>query len=264
LTRKDLGSSPASGAPGVGTTASLVSVCILTSSRSPHGPQLAMIEIKADLGHPCACWPSKERAMKHAVIFAHPNPDSLTAAVAKTYAKTVRSLGHEVVERDLYGISFDPCLKAGEIPGPGAPQFAPEVVAERRTLADCDVFALVYPLWFNAPPAILKGYVDRVFSMGFGYEAAMLGTDPLLAGRKLISFTTSGAPVSWFRDTGGLGALMALFDAHLASVCGLSILDHVHTGGVAPGITADAVETILERVRAATRDQFAAAPAAAP
>ena len=56
------------------------------------------------------------------------------------------------------------------------------MIAERGVLAEADVFAFVYPLWFNAQPAILKGYVDRVFSLGFGFAPGAGGTEPLLAG----------------------------------------------------------------------------------
>jgi NAD(P)H dehydrogenase (quinone) len=89
--------------------------------------------------------------MKHAVIFAHPNPDSFTACMAASYAHAVRDLGDEAVVRDLYRMDFDPRLAREEVPGPDAPTFRPDVVAERDTLKDVDVFALCYPLWFNAP-----------------------------------------------------------------------------------------------------------------
>ena len=195
--------------------------------------------------------------MHHAIIVAHPRRESLTCAIAGAYAQAVRGLGHTVVERDLYRMGFDPCLKADEIPGPTGVSFAPQVLRERDLLKSADVFAFVYPLWFNAPPAMLKGYVDRVFSLFFGYEPALGETNPLLDGKKLISFTTSGAPESWVRDTGAMTALMTLFDAHLAGVTGLTVLDHVHNGGIVPGITEDAVADILEGVRAAARRAFA-------
>lgn len=192
--------------------------------------------------------------MKHAVILAHPASDSLNAAVAKAYAAAVRQGGDEVILRDLYAMGFDPCLKAEEIPGPGEPHFGADVVDERALLADVDVFAFVYPLWFNAPPAILKGYVDRVFSMGFGFKPGFGGTEPALRGRRLISFTTSGAPDFWVKETGALETLSRLFDAHLAGVCGLEVADHVHFGGMVSDIGREAYEDVVARVRdAATR-----------
>jgi len=200
--------------------------------------------------------------MKHAVIVAHPNPKSLTCSVADCYAQAAQVLGHDVVVRDLYRMGFDPCLKEDEIPRPEGYVFGEDVRRERDLLRDIDVFALVYPLWFNAPPAILKGYVDRVFSMGFGYEPAPTGTEPLLEGRQLISFSFSGAPDRWVRDTGALQALMSLFDRHLSGVTGLGLLDHIHFGGIVPDMTEEAVAEVLTQVRGVVGASFS--PAEAP
>lgn len=194
--------------------------------------------------------------MKHAVILAHPAHNSLNAAIAQTYCDTVEALGQEFVVRDLYRMRFDPRLRAAEIPGPKPPRFRPDVLRERALLADVDVFAFVYPLWFNAPPAILKGYVDRVFGMGFGFNPDFGGARPALGGRKLISFTTSGAPDFWVRDTGALGALTRLFDTHLAGVCGLTVEDHVHFGGMVSDLSPEIVEDVLGKVSTATKAHF--------
>jgi NAD(P)H dehydrogenase (quinone) len=191
--------------------------------------------------------------MKHAVIAAHPKLASFTMSVAKTYCEAVGQAGHDVLLRDLYRMNFAPCLEAGEVPGTAG--FAPgvDVVSERELLADVDVFAFVYPLWMNAQPAMMKGYIDRVFGMGFAYGPGRDGNGPLLKGRKMFSFTSSGAPTDWVVKTGAWGAVQKLFDEHFAEVCGLELLDHVHFGGVTPGIRPDAVETHLARVREAIK-----------
>lgn len=194
--------------------------------------------------------------MKHAVILAHPARGSLNAAIAATYQDAVTALSHEVIVRDLYRMRFDPCLRAPEIPGPRPPRFRPDVVRERALLADVDVFAFVYPLWFNAPPAILKGYVDRVFGMGFGFTPVFGGMKPSLEGRQLISFTTSGAPDFWMRDTGALSTLTRLFDTHLAGTCGVTVADHVHFGGMVSGLTQEAIDEVLGKVRTAAKAHF--------
>lgn len=194
--------------------------------------------------------------MKHAVILAHPSHHSLNAAIATAYADAVRGLGHQVLMRELYAMRFDPCLKAAEIPGPKAPVFRADVRRERAMLEDVDVFALVYPVWFNAPPAILKGYIDRVFSMGFGFEPVFGGNEPRLKGRKLISFTTSGSPDFWMHDTGALEGLKRLFDTHLEGTCGLKAVEHLHFGGMVEGVRSDVVENVLHQVRAAAGKHF--------
>ena len=197
--------------------------------------------------------------MKHAVIFAHPNPSSFTASMAASYARAARALGEEVVVRDLYEMDFDPRLAREEVPGPGAPTFRPDVVAERNTLKDVGVFALFYPLWFNTPPAMMKGYIERVFGMGFGYGP---GNVPLLSDRKLISFTSSGAPLYWVEHTGAWEALKRLFDHHLAAVFGFEPLDHVHFGEITPGIREDAVEECARQVADTVRQHFGGATVA--
>ena len=194
--------------------------------------------------------------MKHAIVIAHPNPRSLTHAVGETYRQSIEALGDQALVRDLYAMGFDPRLKACEIPKPTGFHFEADVIAERAALVDVDVFAFVYPFWFNAPPAILKGYADRVFSMGFGYEPGTGGTESLLDGKKLISFTTSGAPEQWVRETGALQALTTLFDRHLGAMCGLQVVDHVHAGGIVSNITEEAVEDVLQGVRRAVDVHF--------
>ena len=195
--------------------------------------------------------------MKHVVIVAHPNPKSVSCQIAHAYAGATASLDQETLIRDLYRLGFDPCLKAEETPGLHGYAMHADVLRERELLAGADVFALVYPLWFNAPPAMLKGYVDRVFGMGFGYEPdARSGNVALLDGKKLISFTTSGAPDAWVNETGALDSLVRDFDRHLAAVCGMTAVDHVNFGGVTPGITEEAVEDMLERVQTTVRRVF--------
>jgi NAD(P)H dehydrogenase (quinone) len=212
-----------------------------------------MIEIKA---RPMIRGPDPDEesvmphpAIQHAVIVAHPNPKSLTLELAQAYTHAAHALGQGCVVRDLYRIGFDPCLKAEELPGPSGYRCAPDAQRERDLIGDAKAFAFVYPFWFNAPPAILKGYVDRVFSMGFGYEPGAGGNEPLLGGRQLISISTSGAPDHWVQSTGALDTLSHGFDHHLAAVCGLTVADHLHFGGAVPGITADSVEEMQTTVR---------------
>ena len=187
--------------------------------------------------------------MLQAVIVAHPNPDSFNLSVAHAYAEAAEAAGGQVLFRDLYAMGFDPCLKRGEIPTSKDYHLSEDVAVERALLEKADLFVFVYPFWVNAPPAILKGYIDRVLGYGFGFSADGEGVGPQLTGRRLLSFTSSGAPRHWVVDTGALGAVRNLFDTHLAKVCGMSVVDHVHFGGITPNMTSDAVTRNLESVR---------------
>jgi len=205
-------------------------------------------------------FPAGESAVNHAVIFAHPKPDSFTAAVAETYAETVQELGHALIRRDLYRIGFDPVLKAAELPVAGGFRPEADVAAERAMLHDVDIFALVYPLWLNAPPAMMKGYLDRVFGFGFAYGENGHSFNPLLTGRKLISFSSSGAPLDWVQRTGALDAVSTLFDRYFCQLCGMHSIEHVHFGAVLPGAQESFVQARLQDVRQTVRKHFGNPP----
>lgn len=194
--------------------------------------------------------------MKHAVIFAHPKQRSFTASMAAAYGVAAETLGHAVVRRDLYRIGFDPILRSEELPFEPHVRPGPDVAQERDLLKDADVFALFYPLWLNAPPAMMKGYLERVFGFGFAYGAGGHSATPLLQGRKLISFTSSGAPLHWLKETGMYDALRTLFDRHLAELCGFTVSAHVHFGSVVPGASEEFVAARQAEVHGAVQQYF--------
>jgi NAD(P)H dehydrogenase (quinone) len=197
--------------------------------------------------------------MHHVVILAHPAPTSFNAGAAQAYAEAVRALGDECTLRDLYRQDFDPRLMASELPWSQDFAVPGDVAAEREIVSQAQCLLFVYPLWFNAPPAMLKGYVERVFGIGFAYGAEFGGTQPLLQGKRLISISTSGAPDAWVDQTGAVERLQEGFDRHLAAVCGLTVLDHLHLGGVTPGIRRDAAEAMFDQVRAMAARHFSPA-----
>jgi NAD(P)H dehydrogenase (quinone) len=194
--------------------------------------------------------------MQHAVIFCHPRGDSFTASVADAYARAATALGQKIVKRDLYGMGFDPCLKASEMPVSADFRPGDDVTEERRILADCEIFAFVYPLWLNAPPAMLKGYLERVFGFGFAYGEDGHSYRPLLNGRSLISFSSSGAPTAWLRQSGGMTAIQTLFDRYFAELCGMRALGHLHFGGVTLGASEFFIRGQLDQVARTVKATF--------
>lgn len=182
------------------------------------------------------------QAPRVAVIVAHPRRRSFTVAMATAFTEAARAAGSDVVERDLYRLRFDPRLRAGEMPDHLGATARPDVVREREAIAGADIFAFFYPLWFNATPAMMKGYVDRVFGMDFGYTARQQGgNQPMLHGRKMITFTSSGAPQDWVERSGAWASMQAHFDEHFAAMTGLEIIGHHNVGGVVSGMRKDVV-----------------------
>jgi NAD(P)H dehydrogenase (quinone) len=196
--------------------------------------------------------------MKHAIILAHPSADSFAKSVADAYGEAVAALGHTSITRDLYRLAFDPCLKENERPDAAGYVVAADVARERAALADCDVFVLVYPIWFGTPPAMLKGYIERVFNEGFAFDSFDQGRSrPLLGGRKLISFTSSGSTKAWLEENGVWLSLRMIFDDYIAKLCGMTVADHVHFPSVSPGLDERWVLEHLETVRRKVSENFA-------
>jgi NAD(P)H dehydrogenase (quinone) len=169
------------------------------------------------------------KTYKHAIIACHPDEKSFTLAVAHRYAEAVQAHGHEAIVRDLYRMKFNPVLGSRE--RRGAP--AKDVAKEWGSLGKVDVFVLVYPIWFGTPPAMLKGYIDRVFgagrTRGQGGEG---GPRELLEGKRLVSLTSSGAKSAWLTERGVLGSLRTVYDRYFSEVFGFVETHRFHSEGV--------------------------------
>ena len=173
---------------------------------------------------------------RHAVIVAHPDADSFTLSVARAYCAAVEAHGQTVVLRDLYRMDFDPVLKAAERPSDAPFTPAPDVKAELDLLAGSGAFVLVYPIWFGTPPAMMKGYIERVLGAGISYKTLSHHLDrplhPLLGGKQLLSFSSSGSTTQWLADQGAWLSLQTIFDGYLARAFWMSTPEHVHFGSV--------------------------------
>lgn len=191
---------------------------------------------------------AKKRA-RHAVILCHPDDRSFNAAVAERYIRTVKAMGHEVILRDLYRMKFDPTLRDEERPGRERFILSDDVAEELSILADCDAFVFVYPIWFALPPAMLKGYVDRVLGAGFSFKSVrQRSTHPLLTGKKLLSFSTSGTSKQWLDEQGAWMSLRVVFDKYLERAFSLISSDHVHFSPIVEGLEARVVNKYLSQV----------------
>jgi len=207
---------------------------------------------------------------KHAVIVAHPSPDSFTLSVARTYCAGVRAAGQSAVLRDLYRINFDPILKESEQPGDGPFTPAADVAAELDLLAGSSAFVLVYPIWFGTPPAMLKGYIERVLGSGLSPRAlhSHLGRPPhpLLGGKQLLSFSSSGSTRQWLADQGAWVSLQTIFDGYLARAFWMDTPHHVHFESIHEGLSQAKVAEHLatvEQQASAMCSRLAAATSAA-
>jgi NAD(P)H dehydrogenase (quinone) len=102
------------------------------------------------------------------IILAHPRPGSFNHAIAEAATEILQQNGHTVAFHDLYLENFDPVLPSDEIPK-GA-HVDPAVQTHCDEISQADGIIVVHPNWWGMPPAILKGWVDRVIRPGVAYE----------------------------------------------------------------------------------------------
>ena len=131
--------------------------------------------------------------MKVLAIIGHQQKGSFCHAIAQAAVEELKSAGHEVIYHDLYEEQFDPILPHDEISKDS--RRGPTVEKHCDELTAADGFLVVHPNWWAMPPAILKGWIDRVFCQGVAYEFGQAGAViGHLKGKKAVVFTTSNTP----------------------------------------------------------------------
>jgi putative NADPH-quinone reductase len=134
------------------------------------------------------------------VVGSHPLDEGLVHAVRERACEALRASGHAVDVLDLDGDGFDPCVSVDEwrsSRGAGRPELADDVAAHAERLRWAEAIVLVYPTWWGAQPAIMKGWLDRVWVEGVAFTrpAGSRRTRPLLRGiRRIVAITTHGSP----------------------------------------------------------------------
>ncbi|SEG66837.1 NAD(P)H oxidoreductase [Paenibacillus sp. UNC499MF] len=109
--------------------------------------------------------------MKVLTVVTHPRTDSLTMAVADRFVQGLKEAGHETEVLDLYRSGFDPVLNEPDEPDwtDSGKQYSAEVHTEMERMNRHEGLAYIFPLWWYGMPAMLKGYIDRVWNHGFAY-----------------------------------------------------------------------------------------------
>lgn len=197
--------------------------------------------------------------MKHLVVVAHPAEDSLTMGLTRAYTAELEKLGHSQRTYDLYRMGFNPVLAAHElVPASADHPISADVVQAQDDIRAADALTVVYPLWWLSMPAIMKGYIDRVFARGFAYEAHNGVVRGLLSGKKSVLITISGAPLSLLIKSGRWNAVQDLQDTHILRSTGFDLLEHLHFDEVAPHLSRAIAEQHMARVRSCARKHFPA------
>ena len=153
------------------------------------------------------------------VVYAHPEPTSLTRQLVQVTIETLQSQSHEVMQSDLYGMRWKAVFDEHDFPSRANPerlsfiaesahaystgQQTEDVAAEQAKLKNADAVILQCPLWWFGVPAILKGWIERVYAFGFGYgymdgsNQHRYGDGALKGKRALVSVLTGGHAIDY-------------------------------------------------------------------
>ncbi|GAA2575518.1 NAD(P)H-dependent oxidoreductase [Winogradskya consettensis] len=169
--------------------------------------------------------PPRLGGMKTLIVYAHPEPRSLNGSLKDLAVTTLEEAGHEVRVSDLYAMNWKAVVDAEDY-GPyassplrvaqdsgrafDASALTPDVAAEQEKLLWSDTIIFQFPLWWYTMPAILKGWVDRVFTFHFAYGVGEHSDtkygerfgEGTLAGRRALLSVTTGGPESHYAARG--------------------------------------------------------------
>lgn len=157
------------------------------------------------------------------IVFAHPEQRSFCGTLRQRAEDALASQGYHVTVSDLYSMGWKPTLGRDDFPDaefdrfdPSAVQeaaasaghFTPDVVAEQNKLTEADVLIFVFPVWWFSMPAILKGWVDRVFARGFAYSAGRKYDLGHFVGKRAMVCVTTGTSSETYQPAGVDGDLL--------------------------------------------------------
>lgn len=161
--------------------------------------------------------------MKVLCVLAHPRRMSFTRALLDRFAEGLVESGHEYEIADLYRENFDPCYSEEDFDNyRGEGPLPDEIRREQARAAGADALALFFPVWWWSFPAILKGWIDRVFRHDFAVQYIDGAPVGLLAQRKAVLICPAAADRAAFRKYGYHSALQRQVDAGILGYCGIA------------------------------------------
>lgn len=206
------------------------------------------------------------------IVLAHPEPKSYNGHLAATARKALQDSGWTASVSDLYQMAFDPCERASHYSHPLSPErfdvqseqrhacqnrtIPEEVTGEIARLDRADLLILQYPMWWHLPPAILKGWFDRVFMYGDVYTSKQRFENGRYRGKRAMLSVTVGTSAETYDFNGRSGDIDLLLwpiNFSLAYV-GYEVLHHHVAYGVEAGLRYSDTATVEARLRKIEED----------
>ena len=169
--------------------------------------------------------------MNTLIIYANYKEESFTAAIRDTLADIFHQNNNHVVIRDLYEIKFNPVLSKTDLESIDKSIYPVDIMREQKFITWSELICFIYPLWWSGMPAILKGYIERIFLPGFAFEYNEGIPTPLLNGKKMMIFNTTGSK-KVFQQQKLKDALNIITEDCIFKFCGMNIIEHKYFDAV--------------------------------
>ena len=208
--------------------------------------------------------------MRVLIVHAHHEPKSFNGAMTREAVAALTAAEHEVIVSDLYAMGFDPVSdrrnfltdadpetlkqQAEESHASAGNSFAPDLQAEMDKVAWCDVMIFQFPVWWLGLPAIMKGWVDRVFAVGRAYGGGRWFDGGVFAGKRAMCAVTVGGPQPVYSENGVYAPIGdILFPVHrgIFAFCGFTVIEPFVVYGpnrIGDGERADELQRYRERI----------------
>jgi NAD(P)H dehydrogenase (quinone) len=212
------------------------------------------------------------RAMQAHIVLAHPEPKSFNAHLASIARTALAAGGWSVSTTDLHAVGFDPCERAGHYGSRLDPErfdvqaeqhhasaegTIPDVVLrEIENLDRADLLILQYPMWWHLPPAMLKGWIDRVFIYGEVYTSKRRFESGRFVGKRAMISVTVGTSPATYDYNGRSGDIdLLLWPVHFSlAYVGYAVLQPFIAYGVEAGLRYSEPAVIAERLKGVERE----------
>ena len=193
--------------------------------------------------------------MNQLIVFAHPNPKSFGKGIVDAIQKASESAGIATRVRDLYELGFDPVLKPTDFDSFQRGKIPEDIKVEQEHIKWADVVTFVYPVWWVGLPAVLKGYVDRVFSYGFAYEYVDGVPSGLLRRKKALLISTTGSPNEYYLTIGMHNSMKQTSDEGIFGFSGFEVINHTFFGAV-PHVDDETRRNYIKEVEAIIKENL--------
>ena len=167
--------------------------------------------------------------MRVLIVYAHPSPQSFNRAVLDAFTKGLAEGHHPYEVVDLYAVRFNPCLGTEDLAKFMAGKTPEDVKEQQEKVSQSDGIVFIHPVWWTGPPAILKGWIDRVLSMEFAYRFDEKDGSPvgLLSLSKGVVINTAGAGEEDAKASGMAEAIRRSELEGVLAFCGVRETSHV-------------------------------------